>query len=559
MSCRTRADARGAGGGACVSETGGLRRPHAFLVARAGVALLVILLVVGRGHWVLGQVNLPAGLALLGWLASSSAAGALGARHPALRRLTLGALLFGDSIAAALAVRVIGGVQGPGVLIFALPVAASSLILRRRNALLHGAVTALLYALLGIEELQAAVHSGQIWSAMIFHAVLFAAFGLAVGLASLRGAHLFQEAARSRSELEAIRLSTDHVLANLTCGLITVEPSGALRALSPDAQRLAEADAKPEDIWGLLEEGNRPLLRLIEDHLRGDRGSCDQEITLRRWNRGVFPAWLKISPVLGADGCFHGLVVMFWDIAERKADEEQARRRERLAAVGELSAGLAHEIRNSVKPITGCVELLLKSDGLVAKARPMADVILRESDALEAFLSQFLELTQHKAVKFREVDLEELTRQEARSLVMAGQWAGREIRVPEVGGVRMWGDRDWLRQVFRNLLLNALEAAPQGVVTVDFTTLWREGVPWLCVGVADEGPGLQGVTARESFEPFRTTKPGGSGLGLAIVRRAVLAHGGQVAFDGERRRGARILVELPVEPARNRGLIPEAA
>ncbi|MBD3237887.1 MAG: hypothetical protein GF330_14405 [Candidatus Eisenbacteria bacterium] len=548
MSFRTPRSARPVQGTGCRVGVSGPRCPQAFLLGRAGVALLVILLVVSRGHWSLAEINLPAGLALLGWLASSSAAGVLGARHRNLRRLTLGALLFGDSMAAALAVRAVGGVQSSAVLLFALPVAAGSLVLRRRTALLHGAVTAVLYALLGIEELHAGVPSGQIWSAVIFHTLLFTTFGLAIGLVSVRMARLLHEAVRSRSELEAIRLSTDQVLGNLSCGLVAVEPTGALRILSPQARRLGPGEAEPEDIWQLLQGDNAPLLRLIEDHLRGDRDGADQEILLRPAGGKSFPAWLRVASVTGNDGCFHGLVVMFWDISARLAEEERARRRERLAAVGELSAGLAHEIRNSLKPITGCVELLRKRGGLPPAARPMTEVIEREADALEAFLSQFLELTQHKAVKFSAVDLEELIGAEAASLVVAGRWRGREIRIAASGATRAWGDRDWLRQIFRNLLINALEAAEGGVVDVDFTTLRRAGRNWLRIGVSDEGPGLQGLTASESFEPFRTTKSGGTGLGLAIVRRAVLEHSGRVAFDETRRPGARVVVELPAEP-----------
>jgi PAS domain S-box-containing protein len=526
-----------------------LRSAGGFLLARGAAGLLIVALVFCQGYWETGILNPAGGLALLAWLASSSAFALLGRRMRWISNRFLGAMLFADSIAAAFAVRATGGIEGQSVLLLALPVLAGGLSLYRRTALALGFLAAVLYGLLGLEELRAGGNPGLLWSSIIFHALLLSAFGLAAGVIGMRVALSLQEAARSRSELQAVRLSTDRIVESISCGLIAVDAIGKIRLLNPEAQRVLGNGESACDIWTLLEDHNRPLLRILEDDLRGSSGGRDEEIKLRCRGGKRVPGWVKVAPVTDSGGEFHGLVMLFWDLTERKRLDELARRRERLATVGELAAGLAHEIRNSLKPITGCIELLQKRGHLAPAAGPMMEVIGREADALQAFLNQFLALARDKTLKFEELDLEELTRAEAQALLIGKRWVGREVRVAEGGGVRLCGDRDWLRQILRNLILNGLEAGECGAVHVGFERFERGGEVWVRVRVCDEGPGLRGLDACEAFQPFTTTKTNGTGLGLSIVQRGVHEHGGSVAFDTAHTGGGRIVVELPTAPA----------
>lgn len=530
-----------------------------FLLGRALAGILVVVTVASRGIWSRNDFEVGAALALVGWIASSTAAAALARRLGSRGRIVLGGILYGDCIAAALAVRAAGGLEGPAVLLFALPVLGGVLVLKRPWSLWQGVFTAVLYALLGLETL-AGEPVGSLWSSILFHTLLLSAFGVAAALVGLRVTKILREAASSRSELEAFRLSTDVILESLTCGLFAIDPGGRIRVCNPEAARLAagspdscatrsDAPDEPADIWTLLEGGNDRLLAMIEEQLRdGDQEGCERELALRRVNGETFPALVKIASVHGRYGEYNGLVVLIWDLTERKRIEEVGRRQERLAAVGELAAGLAHEIRNSLKPITGSIELLTHKGRLAAEAAPIAALIAREADSLEAFLSQFLTLTRHKALKFEEINLEKLIRDEIGALRLGPLGADHRVHITGAGA-QIQADREWLRQALRNLILNAMEATAHGSVALEIAEFVKGSQPWVRVAVSDDGPGLQAIGPGEAFEPFRTTKPTGTGLGLSIVQRAVHEHGGNVAFDTTREHGARVVIELPCRPA----------
>jgi PAS domain S-box-containing protein len=488
-----------------------------------------------------------AALVLAGWVLVSSAALGLQAR------LRLGAVplqllaLVGDSLTAALVVRATGALQSPRLLLLALPILAAGLRLHWRAGFIFGLGTALLYGLLAFERTQRAMGPEEIWSLVVFHTLLFAGMGAATGLLARRMAASLQEAARTRSELEAVRLSTDCIVASLTCGLIAVDASGVLRLLNPAGRVLLGLGDPGRELPAWVAERNQRLAEMLRAGLQGGAGVADAEVELARADGSRFPAWVKVAPIVSATGQRGGLVALFWDQTEQKRLAALAQRRERMAAVGELAAGLAHEIRNSLKPITGSIELLERRGGLPAEALPLFELITREADSLEAFIGQFLELSRDKALQWEAVDPEELIRREAEALEAARPRAGERVRVARGSGVRIRGDRDWLRLVFRNLLLNALEAAPDAAVQVRFEDFARGGRPWVRVRVRDGGAGLQGLTEGEAFLPFRTTKPQGTGLGLPTALRGVEQHGGRIAFEPPAQGGPSVVVELPVD------------
>jgi signal transduction histidine kinase len=239
-------------------------------------------------------------------------------------------------------------------------------------------------------------------------------------------------------------------------------------------------------------------------------------------------------------------VLLFWDLTERKRLERAARRSQQRSAIAQLSGGLAHEIRNSLRPITGCVELLQSQQLLPAAAAPMVDVIMREACSLEAFLSQFLALARDKSLKFEAIDLDELIGQEAHALALASTPADARVVLEGDRELRVRGDRDWLRQVFRNLILNGLEAKPGGAVRVRLGRIRRHDRPWVRVTVEDEGPGIAPEDRRRAFRAFWSGKPAGTGLGLPIALRGVREHGGCIRLDARRSVGTAVRVELPL-------------
>ncbi|MBM3317299.1 MAG: PAS domain-containing protein [Candidatus Eisenbacteria bacterium] len=515
-----------------------------FLQARAAVgacAALVVLLQGGGGQ---GAPHGGAALALLVWIGAGSLLPLLraAARSP---REALGVLLALDTAAAAAVIWSAGGHTQPALLLLTLPIFAGALVLQWRAGLILGMEAALLYEGMALSAGSVPQGFSGLWSGIAYHAGVFVAIGLAAGFLGQRVAAQRRETEVARRELTAVQLGTDRIVECLGCGLIALDAAGEVRTVNRAARRMLGLNGEARELGEWLGPRNAPLARRLREAQRHGSAESEVEVQLRGLRRG-FPALVRTAPLVGTAGERHGLVALFWDLTERRAGEEAARQRERLAAVGELAAGLAHEIRNSLKPITGCVELIEKRGGVPEAQRPMMEVITREAASLEAFLSQFLALARDKTLKLEELELEELIGGEARALMLAeGRHAGRVV-VADTSGVRLIGDREWLRQVFRNLILNGLEATTQGQVRVECLRFRRRGQAWVRVRVQDEGPGFRRLDFGEALKPFRSGKASGTGLGLPTALRGVREHGGRIVLGRESGPGATLWVELPL-------------
>jgi len=521
--------------------------PGRFLLARWLVGLLAAGLIGLQGAWLAQRPTLISGLMLAAWLSVTTVALTAHLRG----RRTVGgapalAMLFGDCIATAVVVRAAGSLYSPTLLLMALPVLGGGMLFQWRPGLLLGLCASLLYALIGFLDDRDGMLPRALWSLIAFHTLLFASMGAAAGLLGRQMAASLREAAETRTELAEVRLSTDQIFAALTCGLIAMDEAGAVRTVNPEARRLLGLDGSGPAIPLDVVAGNQELMTMLTATQAQTRPT-EAELWLTGAGGRRFPAWVKLSPVTDGAGHSHGQVALISDLTEYKRLEDLARQRERLAMVGELSAGLAHEIRNSLKPITGSIELLPKRLEVPPAAAPLMELIMREAASLEAFLSQFLTLARDKTLKLEDIDLEDLLETEARALRVGLTHEDRPIRIVTGGNGehRIRGDREWLRQVFRNVILNAIEADPQGRVEARLERFECEDQRWIRIRIVDHGPGLSGFDHREAFLPFRTTKPGGSGLGLPIAQRGVEEHGGRIAFDPSWRAGGCVVIELP--------------
>lgn len=243
----------------------------------------------------------------------------------------------------------------------------------------------------------------------------------------------------------------------------------------------------------------------------------------------------------------------------READIERLHTRaERLEAVAELSASLAHEIKNPLASIRSAAELLAKVPGSDDDTRTLTSLVQRESDRLSRLLSEFLDFARTGVTSVRRVDLLEVARHAA-ALVAAHPDKPEKVSIREVfpsTPLIVVGDDDLLHRAIFNLLLNAVQASPPGgEVRLEAAELAYHQLPSqadrftrgaMMLQVTDEGRGIPDSIKERLFEPFVTTKAGGSGLGLSIVHRAVEAHHGFILVDaGSSGAGTRFTVILP--------------
>lgn len=336
-------------------------------------------------------------------------------------------------------------------------------------------------------------------------------------------------------------------IGSLPSGIVATDPAGRVSALNPAAARLLQVDAG----WAM----GRPytevlaaapeLLALVAD---GQERGIGRSRVLVRIGSGPDVAHLgvSVSSVGPEPGTRSGVLCLFSDLTEIRALEEKVRLRESLAELGQLSAGIAHEVRNSFGTILGYAKLLLK--GAEGEAREHAEAIRREVESSRAILEDYLRFARPLSLNLERVRLGDLVTEviaglrddpvaEGREFVVEGQW------------IEIEADEGLLRQALVNLLRNGLEAAgPGGKVGVR-GSLQGDPAEFL-LEVHDSGPGLAAeVSAAELFRPFFTTKPTGIGLGLPWVRKTVVYHDGRVDVGRGPWGGASFRIVLPLRRA----------
>jgi two-component system sensor histidine kinase AtoS len=243
-----------------------------------------------------------------------------------------------------------------------------------------------------------------------------------------------------------------------------------------------------------------------------------------------------------------GAVVVFKDLTEKRQLQEQIRRADRLATLGEMMAGIAHEIRNPLTAIKGFVQYLQEVDSEEQRQEYMP-VIVKEVDRVNRVINELLYFARPNPTQYQVVDISELI---AKTLVLVKNKTTThkvefDIELGE-GAYQVEADAEQICQVLLNLMINAIQAIPdKGRVIV---RIWHENGERIYIEVKDNGSGIKEEELEKIFDPFFTTKPAGTGLGLAVVQRIINAHHGKIQITSDYGKGTIVLIELPVLQAR---------
>ncbi len=389
-------------------------------------------------------------------------------------------------------------------------------------------------------------------------------FGVvALGTGTIAGR--LREAGVGREELGAelvrVRLEAADILRNIRSGIVTVDVQGRLMYANPAASTLLGFDLQESLGRPVLSLIGAPapdlsvaLARTVHARERITRAEVELTTTGRRVPIGVTTTYADDPSGVGLTA-----TAIFSDISDQKRTEVLHLRAERLEAIAELSASLAHEIRNPLASIRSAVEQLSRIATASDDERTLAALVLRESDRLTRLLSEFLDFARVRVTTIDRLDLNQVV-QGATNLASAhpdrAPHVKVECRVTE-SPIYIEGDEDLLHRAIFNLTLNAVQASSArsdggGMVSVEVEPLTHGTLPpgirfpgeGVLVRVCDDGAGIPPEVRDTLFEPFITTKAGGSGLGLPVVHRAVEAHRGVVLVDSDAR-GTRFTVLIP--------------
>jgi two-component system, NtrC family, sensor histidine kinase PilS len=360
------------------------------------------------------------------------------------------------------------------------------------------------------------------------------------------------------AELTRVRLREKDILANIKSGIITVDETGVLLFANPSASELLGLDL--ESLLGApaIEtiRAVSPVLADTLDHsVRDHSNAMRAEGEVIRIDR-TFPFGVTTTSAAG-DGAAVGpsTTAIFQDISDQKRLEQLNLRAQRLEAVAELSASLAHEIKNPLASIRSAVEQMSARPVATNDEKTLGNLIVRESDRLSRLLSEFLDFARVRVTRREPVDVAAVVRGAA---ALAGTHPARTEHVTldvdvSAGSLMVLGDDDLIHRAVFNLALNAVQASRPNervriVAAIATPDQLPRGVPFphgaVAVQIIDEGPGIPAQVQDRLFEPFTTTKTGGSGLGLAIAHRAIEAHRGVMLVDTNER-GTRFTVLLP--------------
>lgn len=390
---------------------------------------------------------------------------------------------------------------------------------------------------------------------------IFVAVALAVGLIGTKLREKVTQLSSMEHELEQLKLDTSDILGNLSTAVLTVDGLGRLAYANWAAAELMGVEAEDWLDRPFMEELQRvapDLYRIIERTRRYRVAVASAEISILR-EAGSVPVGVSTTVLERRIGA-PSVTAIMRDISDRKRIQELRNRTQRLEAVAELSASLAHEIKNPLSSIRSSVEQLRLGDAEDDDDRVLSRLILRESDRLSRLLSEFIDFARVRIARSDPVDLRRVARH-AVEVVRQHPEFRDEVEIVEKlpdEPVVIEGDEDLLHRVVSNLVLNAVQAAPPGrrtTVEVEVSDdRSRSPVRGLdvtspvLVRVSDDGPGIPETDLSRIFDPFFSGRRGGTGLGLAIVHRAVEAHRGSIFVESEPGEGTRFSIYLPATP-----------
>ena len=451
-------------------------------------------------------------------------------------------------------VHVTGGVASQFAALYILVIAAAAVLLPTRGALLVAALGCVLY----FGDI-IVFHSSARDVGLILQLAVFGIVALGCGWIGgrLRDAGT-GKAEELAAELEMVRLQGADILRNIRSGIVTIDEGGRLAYANPAAESLTGISLDRqvghpilEPLTALAPELARALERTIRARIRTTRAEGTITFGGRTFPIGVTTTWSEGD---GRPGTTTATAI-FQDISDQKRLDQLHLRAERLEAVAELSASLAHEIKNPLASIRSAVEQLARMPAADEDASTLSGLIVRESDRLSRLLSEFLDFARVRVTQVGAVDVGAVAR-DAAGLVGAHPDRRDGVRIDCVAPTEpllVEGDEDLLHRVIFNLALNAIQAAPAGgSVRIEAATLPAGDLPdeltfergAVALRITDDGPGIPEAMRERLFDPFTTTKPGGSGLGLAVVQRAIDAHKGLVFVDSAEG-GTQFTVLLP--------------
>jgi len=453
----------------------------------------------------------------------------------------------------------------------------SSILFFKRGAFFSASLSTLLYGLLLLFQLyrwinplgQAAIYeASQVFYSLVTY---MAAFYIVAFLSSTISEELKKkkkELIQKEVDYNQLETFNRNIVQSLDSGLLTIDLSGKINFLNRTAAKMLNLSSDPMGNVSIYD-----LFPKIEEMIDGEakRKQSDPLSDYQRYEtvlvgseeRPRIHLGFSISPLTDPTGALIGHTLIFQDITKFKEMEEQINRVDKMAAIGLLAAGIAHEIRNPLASLSGSIQLLSAELVLDDRQRHLMEISLRESERLDALISDFLLFAQPPQTNKVNSEVRGII-EETIELLLHSNSFHQEIRIlPPTPRENFYAmlDPSQMKQVFWNLLINAAQAMDRGGDIRIRLEKGEDRVPamappwlaqrtvkeWLKIAITDSGNGIAPGDKEKIFEPFFSTKEGGTGLGLSIVHKIIENHSGVIRVESQLDRGATFTIFLPVQ------------
>ncbi len=483
--------------------------------------------------------------------------------------------LIGDIVFIAGVVHVTGGSESIFSFLYTLTIIIGSILLYRRGGFVIASISGVTYGVyLNLEYYQiisplfsrisgsySLYRTDRIFYNIIVNIVAFYLVALLSSFLSEQERKTKEELKKKEIDFSRLKVLHGNIVQSIGSGILTIDSEGKITSFNKAAEQITGYTLdqvyyqKIEEVFSESFKEAKIFQKIFEDHSSFNRLEAP-------FNRpdGVF-AFLGLSAFPLKDGRkISGKILIFQDLTKFKAMEEQIKRMDRLAAIGEMAAGIAHEIRNPLASMSGSIQILKDELNPDQDNRQLMDIVLKEANRLNRLITDFFLFT-HPGEREREnVNLSSVMDETIKMLINSPEWKkDMKIQTDLPEDITVEANSQQIKQILWNLLLNAAQAITQkGELKIkmqrtnsasksqEFT---GESIAseFVNISIADNGMGISQEKRKKIFDPFFTTKKEGTGLGLSIVYRIIENYQGNITVTSEENKGTEFIVSLPIK------------